>query len=263
MRIMIPLLMIAVVGGGLISVLESSFLPGGFLFPVKIFVENIKFGLAQSAEEKVSLHLQFADERIAEINYMLSKRKINSKGLMTGLVEFENHILESDLLVETERKNGKDVSGLSVGIAVATRGSELGLKFQEYRLKARKDSVNSAISKAELKGENGRSDILLAERKGFLKAKKVFDSELQRMEGVFDKIGAARTIREAEFKKQRLIEEARLRGVKIPINLLLEIEDSIALADRAYLLDQFEEAENQAFSARSTIRFLGTVLNRI
>jgi uncharacterized membrane protein YgcG len=58
------------VGGGAVWAASDS-LPGDFIYPVKLTVENLRMDLARTPEAQVDLALQFAEERATEIQAMV------------------------------------------------------------------------------------------------------------------------------------------------------------------------------------------------
>ena len=60
----------AAVGGGAVWAAGDS-LPGDFIYPVKLTVEDLRMDLARTPEAQVDLALQFAEERAAEIQAMV------------------------------------------------------------------------------------------------------------------------------------------------------------------------------------------------
>ena len=72
----LTLLALFVFGSGMLSVNASKgSLPGDFLYPVKLTSEKVKVGLTVSKERKAELHVDFAGERVNEIETVLVVEK--------------------------------------------------------------------------------------------------------------------------------------------------------------------------------------------
>jgi len=63
---------IATIGGGA-TLAASDSLPGDVLYPVKLAGEDLRLSMASAPESQVELALQFADERIAELEGLLER----------------------------------------------------------------------------------------------------------------------------------------------------------------------------------------------
>jgi len=63
---------IATIGGGA-TLAASDSLPGDLLYPVKLAGEDLRLSMASAPESQVQLALQFADERIAELEGLLER----------------------------------------------------------------------------------------------------------------------------------------------------------------------------------------------
>jgi len=95
---MTALLMIMLLVGGGTSFAAENTVPGDFLYPVKIEVnENIKSALAVSNEAEAQLQARFAEERLKEAGELAAEGKLDAKTsaqISTGLKAHYNDAIE-------------------------------------------------------------------------------------------------------------------------------------------------------------------------
>lgn len=255
MPIFVLSLIMVILGGGLFVDSQSS-LPGDLLFPIKIFSENARAALVQNSEEKIIIHIAFAEKRIEEINDLLAKNGNNLKSLKIAAAKIRSHILKTDYLLEQNRNRFGYNTELTHRINLEIRANELALKLQADKLKEKERDLSLAILEASKKDDSGKIDRLLAERKKVTDLKGIFETEFGSADNVFGRIDAAYGIKEAEAKRKRLISKLEAQGIIIPADKLDEIENRIALANYAFSTGRFWEAANHVFYAQNAIRLI-------
>lgn len=97
----IAVLLSTIFGGGAITVGASqTSLPGENLYPLKIWIENIRMGLTSDGTKKIELHLIFASERLDEINQLESMGISDVPEEIS--VDFIHHIEDASQLLSSE-----------------------------------------------------------------------------------------------------------------------------------------------------------------
>ena len=81
----------AAVGGGVTWAANDS-LPGDVLYPVKLTAEDVRLSLASTSESQVALALQFADERVAELEELVEH---GSSVPETAVARMERHLFRA------------------------------------------------------------------------------------------------------------------------------------------------------------------------
>jgi hypothetical protein len=91
-------LMILVLGGTTTYAAQGS-LPGGVLYPVKIYVnEQVQGALAVSEEAKVSYHTAVAQERLKEAEVLASQGKLDGQTATLLEANFNDHVAKADTI---------------------------------------------------------------------------------------------------------------------------------------------------------------------
>lgn len=99
--------------------MAQSVLPAPGLTPTSPFYFIDRFGewleekLTFRPESKIKLQMAFAAERIAEVKILLEIKGVEAKGLEVAQNRLQEHITKATDIVEREKKEGKDVSGLA------------------------------------------------------------------------------------------------------------------------------------------------------
>jgi hypothetical protein len=86
------------VGAGAAS---ADSLPDSPLYPLKGVLENVRGGLAFSAADKLTYHLDLAQARLTEAETMIARHRIDLAG--TALEALDDQLKSAALLVQTER----------------------------------------------------------------------------------------------------------------------------------------------------------------
>ncbi|MCP4543980.1 MAG: hypothetical protein GY832_43255 [Chloroflexi bacterium] len=82
---------VGILGGGIVLAANDS-LPGDRLYPVKITVEDVRLSLVFAPQDRVSLTLEFVEERVSEIQALLeSKDPVSEK----AIARMEQHVEQS------------------------------------------------------------------------------------------------------------------------------------------------------------------------
>jgi hypothetical protein len=82
---------IAGVGGGVTFAAGDS-LPGDLLYPVKLAGEDVRLSLASTPDSQVALALQFSDERVAEIEALVTRGRSVPE---TAVARLERHVFRA------------------------------------------------------------------------------------------------------------------------------------------------------------------------
>lgn len=107
--------------------MAQSVLPAPGLTPVSPFYFIDRFGewleekLTFRPESKIKLQMAFAAERIAEVKILLEIKGVEAKGLEVAQNRLQEHIAKATDVVEREKMEGKDVSGLAGDIVDSFR----------------------------------------------------------------------------------------------------------------------------------------------
>lgn len=103
--------LVLVLGGGGVVAASNNAVPGSFLFPVELALENIQLKLS-SNEKKEKLRLRFTEERFEEIRKISEKRSEPSSDLVanlsdTEILEVEADVFVNETIVKIEANNKK------------------------------------------------------------------------------------------------------------------------------------------------------------
>lgn len=160
-KIIVGFVALAVIlGGSGVVAASNNAVPGSFLFPVELALENIQLKLA-SDDKKEELRLRFAEERLEEIREVSKKRSTPSNALIANLSDVVALEIEADVFtnetiikIEADNKNYGYISAIKTKTELV---KEISLKYS-----LAEEKVNSVI---DFQVENRESR---ADDKGFL-----------------------------------------------------------------------------------------------
>ncbi|MBU4216953.1 hypothetical protein L6270_03940 [Candidatus Parcubacteria bacterium] len=108
----IVLIALITTGGGVAAASQTS-LPSDALYPVKILTEEVREAVTFNNTAKAKLHAKYANDRVEEVQKMLSEKGIDPKGLEIALANLTKHASQTASIIEGERSHGKNVNALA------------------------------------------------------------------------------------------------------------------------------------------------------
>jgi hypothetical protein len=126
----------AAVGGG-VTWAASDSLPGDVLYPVKLAGEDLRLSLASTPESQVELALQFADERVAELEALVERGSLTPE---TVVARMEHHLFRA--MNQAAWASEEEMPGLLKRIAQRTQVQAQTL--QQLQLRTRAQTQNQA-----------------------------------------------------------------------------------------------------------------------
>jgi hypothetical protein len=105
----------AAIGGGT-TLAASESLPGDALYPAKLFIEDIRLQISSTPETHVNLGLQFADERLAEIEELANTGQLVPKEVAARMT-----MLLNQTMIQAAHAPEEEMSGLLKQIAQHTQ----------------------------------------------------------------------------------------------------------------------------------------------
>lgn len=195
----IALITLLFVGGG-VSFAAQGALPGDFLYPIKVNInEKVEAGLSFSEVAKAKLEVKLAGRRLEEAEKLASENKLDAQTSADIEVRFKAHAVKAD-----EKINKISDSEASAALNVASR-FEASLKAHEAVL-SKFESSNSAMETASVADTQAR---------GTPTAAMFFKAEIQAegsstlggsVRNEIEKTSDTRTRLEAKLKKSADIE---------------------------------------------------------
>lgn len=151
--------LIIVLGGSTVYAAQTA-LPGGPLYPVKIYVnEQVEGALAISPEAKVSFHTGVAETRLKEAEALASEGRLDANTSAQIESNFNDHVAEADTIakgLEDEDPAASVEATVRLDSSLAAHGSILGRIGQGSLDEATK---NNAIHLAiQVRSREGRGD---------------------------------------------------------------------------------------------------------
>ncbi|NIO71067.1 MAG: hypothetical protein GTN71_19050 [Anaerolineae bacterium] len=144
----------AAVGGGVVWAASDS-LPGDFIYPVKLTVENLRMDLARTPEAQVDLALQFAEERVAEIQAMVETGLPVSEQVTTRMEQHFQHALHQaawapenempGLLAQIAQRAQTQAQVLERVRAMAPEEAQEGLKLAQQICQREHEAAMAAL----------------------------------------------------------------------------------------------------------------------
>lgn len=146
----LSLVLVVLVGSGTAYAAQGA-LPGGALYPVKIYVnEAVAEVLAVSDEAKLSLHTSLAQERLEEAETLAAEGRLDATVTAQIETNFEGHVAEADKLAQAleERDPGAGVEAkITLDSSLSAHGSILAHIGRESDNDATKENLDSFASR--------------------------------------------------------------------------------------------------------------------
>lgn len=98
---------------GVITVKNPGLLPGDFFYFLDKLGETINLAVTFNKEKKARKHIEYAEERIAEINKVLKSENSRLEDIKDAKDDFELRIKIATDIVKSEKDGGRDVSELA------------------------------------------------------------------------------------------------------------------------------------------------------
>jgi hypothetical protein len=144
----------AAVGGGAVWAASDS-LPGDFIYPVKLTVEDLRMDLARTPEAQVDLALQFAEKRVAEIQAMVETGLSVSEQVTTRMEQHFQHALHQaawapenempGLLAQIAQRAQTQTQVLERVRAMAPEEAQEGLKLAQQICQREHEAAMAAL----------------------------------------------------------------------------------------------------------------------
>jgi chromosome segregation ATPase len=160
-------LMVLVFSTGMFGVNASrSSLPGDMLYQVKLTSEKVKVGFTVKEEKKAILHVQFAEERVKEIETVsqkVSSIETKKEQIKVAAVGLKNEMAKTNETldkVKQDQTNAKDV--LQTVKNVDQKTAELGVRI-ELKKEEMKDNKEITKSLSEVKAAMAETGVKAVE----------------------------------------------------------------------------------------------------
>mgnify|MGYP001588884829 FL=1 len=210
-------LMVLIFSTGMFGVNASrGSLPGDFLYQVKLTSEKVKVGFTVAEEKKAVLHVQFAEERVKEIEKVSQKsssietKKEQIKVAATGLKDEMTKTNETLDKVKQDQTKSKEV--VATVKQVDQKTTELGVRIDQKKEEL-KDNKEISKSLSEVKAamaETGVKAVEVIVSKHESGAVKLSDSEIiETINNIDKKIENA----------QKKVDEATLQVKEVTTNV--------------------------------------------
>lgn len=151
-------------------VVSAGLVPGDFFYFLDRWSEALNLALTFNQENKARIHLEYAKERVAEINDVLKKPDAKLDDVKTARDNFDAQVAGATAIVKAEKEKGVDVSNLALEIdnELDVSHNELKGTLSEHKnsnvkaemeIRAKIDAINasgtaSTTSASELQGLN-------------------------------------------------------------------------------------------------------------
>jgi len=264
-------------GVGLISVTDTPVrsaltsresLPGDIFHPVKILGERTRVVFSASPETKAKLEVEFAGERIKEIEKIINEKGTANREKEIGLAKrfLKQNLNNAVDLVSTKKKKGEDVTTLAKELNDTIEDSEILftqiLTEEKQSLKNKKRSVQDQITLVlqaddDEELERELSSIILLEDqiereieeiKEVLKSNRNLIAKEMKVEHRAQKL-----IKDARDEKQKLVDTFNKKGIELPLFTLDEFSDELLRSQSFFDTENFEEAERLAQNAKENL----------
>jgi hypothetical protein len=122
-------------------------LPGDFLYPVKLSSEKVKVGLTVKSEKKAVLHVEFAEERVKEIEAVAQKEKQLEKKkekIQTAVAGLKEEMAEAQKTLDKVKETPKKAQEI---VAAAKQVNEKTTAISEKIEQKKSETDNQEIVK--------------------------------------------------------------------------------------------------------------------
>lgn len=164
--ILVVVAVIGMSGTATVAVSQDS-VPGDALYPVKELTENIRLATALSPENKASLQVALAAERVEEIKVMVETKGIDAQRLEVAQARLESHAAKAAEIVEQEKQKGKDVSKLAGKIVdnfhLQRKGAKAAFENAKQEFFAKRKQLHEQLLNAIKAGDTALEEKIRSE----------------------------------------------------------------------------------------------------
>ena len=216
-------------------------LPGDFLYSVKLNSEKVKVSFAVAEEKKAELHVQFAEERVKEIETVAAQDKSSTqkkeqiKVSASGLKSEMEKTMETLDKVKQESKKTKEIIETVKKVDQKTEELSARINDKKEQLKDDKEiaaSLNDVKNTVDEAGVKAVEVIIDKHEKGDIK---MSDSEIKETIDKIDK-------RINEVQKQ--VDQAAAQVEQVKVNVTNAEKAAVDLADSKATQTKKEEPNN-------------------
>lgn len=175
------------IGGTATVIAADSAKPGDLLYGIDQAVENVQLALATAPEAQEQTRVDLAEERITEINQLLTEKGVDSPGLNIALANLQEQKRKVAELLAQQKAQGK---------AVEQKAKELEKTFDELKapLKFQKKQLKAQLKEAIAPGDRAKAEQLR--------------TQVTQIEAQLKEIEAKEEAEKAEEESERVREKA-------------------------------------------------------
>ncbi len=146
------------------SLHNPSLTPDSAFYFLKGWWEGIRMFFTFRATSKAKLHLDYAEERLAEMNKLAEQNKNDYMNQLQG--NYNYHLGKAEEIIDNLEKDGKDVSELVQKLAEHTiRHQAVLLRVLEKVPEQAKDAIQKALEKSK-QGQEKAAQMVQKKKKG-------------------------------------------------------------------------------------------------
>lgn len=242
------------------KIINPGFLPGDFFYFLDRWSETLSMAVTFNSENKARKHLEYAKERIAEMDKRLKDSETKLKDVKSAREDFDKRVAKAAAIVKAEKDKGSDVKNLARELDDELDEAEDALKdmLKEYKEKStraeeviRAKLAGLSPTDPQVKGLTQALESILKEKTDAIKEEDDLDDDLLDEQELFEEIMGK------ELSAQKHLEQAmRLRESmeqRLPAGLSTSSEKLMRDAESAMKRGDFETAKRISEQAEDAL----------
>lgn len=267
---MVPMLVFA--QNNPIAMPAAGLTPDDSFYFIDILAEKIEYFFTFGAEKKARLQMEFAAERVAEIKDMLEKKGVDAKGIPVAELKLEENLTKANEIMENEKTNGKDVSGLADKLSEDNEVIEDAVddifethisifedkknNLENEQEKAMEAGDDSRAGKVEMELEVVNNKMILLEDRAEAESEIMREGEVPFYKSISDEQKAVKRIRMSESEKNKVVRSENSKKIKGPAEDFSRADDLLSRSKAEFEKKNFAESARLAMLSKVTFEIM-------
>lgn len=243
-----------------ITITNPGLLPGDFFYFLDRWSEALSMAVTFNSENKARKHLEYAKERIAEMDKRLKDSETKLEDVMSAREDFDKRVAKAAAIVKTEKDKGSDVKNLARELDDELDEAEDALKdmIKEHKEKSiraeeviRAKLAGLSPTDPQVKGLAQALESILKEKTDAIKEEDDLDDDLLDEQELFEEIMGKELSAQKHLEQAMRLRERMEQG--LPAGLSTSSEKLMRDAESAMKRGDFETAKRISEQAEDAL----------
>lgn len=190
-----------------VVVASNSSKPGDALYGIDRKAESLQLTLALTDGLKKEAHKTIAEERLKEIQALLTEKDVDAPGIANALSNFEEHKIKISELSDDDGKIDEQEKELVKSLEAKKTSIDKSFEGQQKNLESKREALKKQYELALKAGDTAKAAAIKAQIDGFETLLK--DAEQQREAQKQDVEGQSEAVKQSEEADKKALEQQR------------------------------------------------------